>query len=403
MAVSSTPAEAERVIAPRGFRAGAARAGVKTGVADRFDVGLIVSDRPCAAAGVFTTNQVIAAPCVLTRKHIESGTLTAIVANSGIANACTGDQGDRNAVAMAVAAANAVGCSPHEIGVASTGVIGWQLPMDRIVPAIAAIRPTETGFPDFSRAIMTTDTKPKQIVAAHTGRDGGTIRAIGTAKGAGMIHPNMATLLCFVVTDAEVPVEELRQITRRAADRSFNAISVDGDTSTNDTLLVLANGASGMRATAEAVRDAESLITRVCELLAREIVADGEGVTKVFEVRVTGAASDDDARKAARTITTSNLVKTAIHGADPNWGRIIAAAGRSGAQVDDRRASIRIGAVDVFTHGAPALFNPDALRAAFSEKEITIELSLGLGDGVATAWGTDLSAEYVRINADYTT
>ena len=403
MAVSSTPAEAERVIAPRGFRAGAARAGVKTGVADRFDVGLIVSDRPCAAAGMFTTNQVIAAPCVLTRKHIESGTLTAIVANSGIANACTGDQGDRNAVAMAVAAANAVGCSPHEIGVASTGVIGWQLPMDRIVPAIAAIRPTETGFPDFSRAIMTTDTKPKQIVAAHTGRDGGTIRAIGTAKGAGMIHPNMATLLCFVVTDAEVPVEELRQITRRAADRSFNAISVDGDTSTNDTLLVLANGASGMRATAEAVRDAESLITRVCELLAREIVADGEGVTKVFEVRVTGAASDDDARKAARTITTSNLVKTAIHGADPNWGRIIAAAGRSGAQVDDRRASIRIGAVDVFTHGAPALFNPDALRAAFSEKEITIELSLGLGDGVATAWGTDLSAEYVRINADYTT
>ncbi|TMB77217.1 MAG: bifunctional glutamate N-acetyltransferase/amino-acid acetyltransferase ArgJ [Chloroflexi bacterium] len=401
--MSSTPAEAERVIAPRGFRAGAARAGVKTGVADRFDVGLIVSDRPCAAAGVFTTNQVIAAPCVLTRKHIESGTLTAIVANSGIANACTGDQGDRNAVAMAVAAANAVGCSPYEIGVASTGVIGWQLPMDRIVPAIAAIRPTETGFPDFSRAIMTTDTKPKQIVAAHTGRDGGTIRAIGTAKGAGMIHPNMATLLCFVVTDAEVPVEELRQITRRAADRSFNAISVDGDTSTNDTLLVLANGASGMRATAEAVRDAESLITRVCELLAREIVADGEGVTKVFEVRVTGAASDDDARKAARTITTSNLVKTAIHGADPNWGRIIAAAGRSGAKVDDRKASIRIGAVDVFTRGAPALFNPDALRAAFSEKEIAIELSLGLGDGAATAWGTDLSAEYVRINADYTT
>jgi len=403
VAVSSTPAEAEKIIAPRGFRAGAARAGVKTGVADRFDVGLIVSDRPCAAAGVFTTNQVIAAPCVLTRKHIESGTLRAIVANSGIANACTGDQGDRNAVAMAVAAANAVGCSPHEIGVASTGVIGWQLPMDRIVPAIAAIRPTETGFPDFSRAIMTTDTKPKQIVAAHTSRDSGTIRAIGTAKGAGMIHPNMATLLCFVVTDAEVPVAELRQITRRAADRSFNAISVDGDTSTNDTLLVLANGASGMPATAETVRDAESLITRVCELLAREIVADGEGVTKVFEVRVTGAASDDDARKAARTITTSNLVKTAIHGADPNWGRIIAAAGRSGAKVDDRKASIRIGAVDVFTRGAPALFNPDALRAAFSEKEIAIELSLGLGDGAATAWGTDLSAEYVRINADYTT
>jgi glutamate N-acetyltransferase / amino-acid N-acetyltransferase len=403
VAVRSTPAETEKVVAPRGFRAGAGRAGVKTGVADRFDVGLIVSDRPCAAAGVFTTNQVIAAPCVVTRKHIEKGVLRAIVANSGIANACTGDQGDRNAIAMAVAAANAVGCSPYEIGVASTGVIGWQLPMDRIVPTIAAIRPTETGFPDFSRAIMTTDTKPKQIVAAHTARDGGTIRAIGTAKGAGMIHPNMATLLCFVVTDADVPVDELRRITRRAADRSFNAISVDGDTSTNDTLLVLANGASGVRASAETLRDAESLITRVCELLAREIVADGEGVTKVFEVHVIGAASDDDARKAARTITTSNLVKTAIHGADPNWGRIIAAAGRSGAKVDDRRASIRIGPVDVFTRGAPALFSPDELRAAFSQKEIAIELALGLGDGTATAWGTDLSAEYVRINADYTT
>ncbi len=388
---------------PLGFTAGAAKAGVKTGVAERLDVGLIVSDRPCTAAGVFTTNQVIAAPCVITRKHLESGTLRAIVANSGIANACTGDEGDRAALAMAKAAAAAIGCSPYEIGVASTGVIGWQLPVPRIEKAITEIRPTTEGFPDFARAIMTTDTRPKQVSAASAGRSGGTIRAIGTAKGAGMIHPNMATLLTFVVTDATIPLEALRGITRRSADRSFNAISVDGDTSTNDTLLVLANGASGVPATAETVREAEDLITKVCEQLAREIVADGEGVTKVFAVHVTGAASEDDAKRAARTITTSNLVKTAIHGADPNWGRIIAAAGRSGAKVDDRRASIRIGGVDVFRDGTPVRFDPADLRRAFEQKDIDIELSLGLGAGAALAWGTDLSAEYVHINADYTT
>jgi glutamate N-acetyltransferase/amino-acid N-acetyltransferase len=389
----------ERVIAPVGFRAGATKAGVKTGVADRLDVGVIVSDRPCTAAGVFTTNQVIAAPCVITRRHLETGTLRGIVANSGIANACTGERGDQAAAEMAKAAAKAFGCTPYEVGVASTGVIGWQLPMDRIGTAIGEIRPTETGFADFARAIMTTDTKPKQVVAATTTADGRTMRAIGTAKGAGMIHPNMATLLSFVVTDAAIPLDALQAMTKRIADRSFNAISVDGDTSTNDTLLILANGASGILA----LDEAEALLDKVCGQLARMIVADGEGVTKVFEVRVTGAASDDDARKAARTITTSNLVKTAIHGADPNWGRIIAAAGRSGARVDDRKAGIRIGSLDVFRAGTPVKFDPQALRAAFSEKEIVIELSLGLGSGGAVAWGTDLSAEYVRINADYTT
>ena len=388
---------------PRGFTAGAAKAGVKTGVADRLDVGLIVSDRPCTSAGVFTTNQVIAAPCVLTRTHLERGTLRAIVVNSGIANACTGEEGDHAALAMAKSAAAAVGCAPDLIGVASTGVIGWQLPIDRIAKAIAEIAPSRDGFLDFARAIMTTDTKPKQVVAAATMRSGRSIRALGTAKGAGMIHPNMATLLAFVVTDAAIPLADLRALTRRAADRSFNAISVDGDTSTNDTLLVLANGASLVTADAEAVRVAEDLITRVCEQLAREIVADGEGVTKVFAVHVTGAASDEDAKRAARTITTSNLVKTAIHGSDPNWGRIIAAAGRSGAKVDDRRASIRIGGIDVFRDGTPVRFDPADLRKAFAERDVHIELRLGLGNGAATAWGTDLSAEYVHINADYTT
>ena len=387
---------------PLGFTAGAAKAGVKTGVADRLDVGLIVSDRPCAAAGVFTTNQVIAAPCVLTRTHLEGGTLRAIVANSGIANACTGDEGDRNALRMAEVAAKAVGCSTTETAVASTGVIGWQLPIDRIGHAIAAIRPTVDGFDDFSRAIMTTDTKPKLVTNAAT-VNGAAVRMLGVAKGAGMIHPNMATLLSFVITDAAVPLATLRQIVRRAADRSFNAISVDGDTSTNDTLLVLANGAAGNATDADTLSQVGTLIEQVCEHLARLIVADGEGVTKVFRVRVSGAASADDATRAARTITTSNLVKTAIHGADPNWGRIIAAAGRSGAKVDDRRATVHIAGIEVFASGVPVAFDPNAVRAAFSKAEIDIELMLGLGAGEATAWGTDLSAEYVHINAEYTT
>ncbi len=390
------------VTVPAGFRAGAAMAGVKTGVATRLDVGLIVSDRPCAAAGVFTTNQVVAAPCVVTRRHLASGTLRAIVANSGIANACTGEEGERNAVAMARVAAEAVGCSPYEIGVASTGVIGWQLPIERIAKAVREIEPRETGFDDFSRAIMTTDTRPKLVASSASAADG-TIRALGVAKGAGMIHPNMATLLTFVVTDAAIPLTELRPMVKRAADRSFNAISVDGDTSTNDTLLVLANGASGVPATSATIAAAEVLITDLCERLAQEIVSDGEGVTKVFAVHVSGAASDEDARRAARTITTSNLVKTAIHGADPNWGRILAAAGRSGARVDDRRASIRIGDVDVFRDGTPVTFDDAAVRRIFAEPKIAIELQLGLGQGRAVAWGTDLSAEYVRINAEYTT
>jgi glutamate N-acetyltransferase/amino-acid N-acetyltransferase len=218
-----------------------------------------------------------------------------------------------------------------------------------------------------------------------------------------MIHPNRATLLTFVITDAAIPAAALGPMVKHAADRSFNAISVDGDTSTNDTLLVLANGASGSPTTPDALSQVAALVDQVCETLARAIVADGEGVTKVFAVRVSGAASDDDARRAARTITTSNLVKTAIHGADPNWGRILAAAGRSGARVEDRRASVRIGGLDVFKEGSPVKFDPNALRAAFSRPDIEIEVSLGLGRGTATAWGTDLSAEYVHINADYTT
>lgn len=386
----------------RGFRAGAASAGVKYGRKERLDVALIASDRPCVAAGVLTTNQVIAAPCLVTKRHLAHGGVRAIVANSGNANACTGEQGERDALAMARAAARQLGLAPEEVAVASTGVIGVPLPADRITEAIGGIALSDAGWEDASRAIMTTDTRPK--VAEHeVALSGGTVRLGGIAKGAGMIHPDMATLLAFITTDAALEPPALEAALRAAADRTFNAISVDGDTSTNDTVLVLANGASGVRVgDADAAAFAAGL-EAVCRELALGIVADGEGVTKVFEVRVSGAASDAEARLAARQVTDSNLVRTAIHGADPNWGRILAAAGRSGARVEAARATVRIGDVAVFEAGAPRPFDDARVRALFSASHLEIAVELGLGTGSAVAWGADLSAEYVRINAEYTT
>jgi glutamate N-acetyltransferase/amino-acid N-acetyltransferase len=385
-----------------GFTAGSASAGVKDGTARRTDVALIVSDRPCAAAGVFTTNEVIAAPCVVTRRHLERGSLRAIVVNSGNANACTGEQGERDAVAMAQAVAARLGCDPHEVAVASTGVIGVPLPLSRIATAVKDMKLEAEAWQEVAKAIMTTDTKPKNI-GIDVKLQAGTVHLRGVAKGAGMIHPNMATMLAFVMTDAKIAADELQEMLEDAADASFNLISVDGDTSTNDTLLLLANGASGIEPRGADLKEFAGAVRGLCEVLARAVLADGEGVTKVFEVRVSGAASAEDARRAARTITTSNLVKTAIHGADPNWGRILAAAGRSGAKVDQTKATVRIADVAVFADGSPRGFDSDAVRRIFEHKDITIGVDLGVGSESARAWGTDLSAEYVRINADYTT
>jgi glutamate N-acetyltransferase/amino-acid N-acetyltransferase len=385
-----------------GFTVGVASAGVKDGTPRRTDVALIVSDRPCAAAGVFTTNQVIAAPCVVTRRHLEHGSLRAIVINSGNANACTGEQGERDAVAMAQAAGERLGCDPHEVAVASTGVIGVPLPVSRIASAVKALKLEPDAWPEVAKAIMTTDTKPKSV-GLDVELGAGTVHLRGVAKGAGMIHPNMATMLAFVVTDAKIAAHELQEMLEDAADESFNLISIDGDTSTNDTLLLLANGASGVEPRGDDLVEFAAAVRGLCETLAHQVLADGEGVTKVFEVRVSGAASAQDARRAARTITTSNLVKTAIHGADPNWGRILAAAGRSGAKVDQTRATVRIADLAVFELGTPRAFDNDAVRRVFEKENITIAVDLGVGSESARAWGTDLSAEYVRINAEYTT
>ena len=385
-----------------GFTAGAAAGGVKSGTPDRLDVGLLVADRPCVAAGTFTRNQVIAAPLVVTKRHLAAGPLRGVVVNSGNANACTGEQGERDALAMAEAAAKATGARATEFAVASTGVIGIPLPVDRVSRAVAAISLASDGGDDLSRAIMTTDTRPK-VAEREVWLRGRPVRIGGIAKGAGMIHPNMATLLAFITTDARLDAAGAARALATAVDASFNAISVDGDTSTNDMALLLASGASGVEIGGDPGQPFVDALTEVCGELARAIVADGEGATKVFEVRVRGAASVDDARLAARTVTTSNLVKTAIHGADPNWGRILAAAGRSGARVDQRRASVRIGDVDVFAKGTPCRWDASAVRTVFERPSITIEVDLGVGDATARAWGCDLSAEYVRINADYTT
>jgi glutamate N-acetyltransferase/amino-acid N-acetyltransferase len=386
----------------QGFTAGAAAAGVKHGTADRLDVALLVADRPCTAAALFTSNQVIAAPCVVTKRHVGAGPLRALVVNSGNANACTGEQGERDALAMAQAAARKVGVRPAEVAVASTGVIGVPLPVERVARAVERIRPSIDGWDDLSRAIMTTDTRPK-VAEREVWLRGKPVRIGGVAKGAGMIHPDMATLLAFLTTDARLDAPSAERALRSAVGASFNAISVDGDTSTNDTALLLASGASDVAIADEVWDPFVDALTEVCGELALAIVADGEGATKVFEVRVAGAASADDARRAARTITTSNLVKTAIHGADPNWGRILAAAGRSGARVDQRRASVRIGDVDVFAKGRPCAWDAAKVRAVFERPSITIDVDLGVGDEAARAWGCDLSAEYVHINADYTT
>ena len=385
-----------------GFTAGAAAGGVKSGTPDRLDVGLIVADRPCTAAATLTRNQVIAAPCIVTKRHVAAGPLRGIVVNSGNANACTGEQGERDALGMAEAAAKAIGARATEIAVASTGVIGVPLPVDRIARAVAQVTLSADGWDDLSRAIMTTDTRPK-LAEREVWLRGKPVRIGGIAKGAGMIHPDMATLLAFVTTDARMDAATAQRALTAATDASFNSISVDGDTSTNDMALLLASGASGVDVSGDGWEPFAEALTEVCGDLALQIVADGEGATKVFEVRVRGAASGDDARLAARTITTSNLVKTAIHGADPNWGRILAAAGRSGARVDQRRASVKIGDVDVFMKGTPCRWDPAAVRRTFEKASITIDVDLGAGDATARAWGCDLSAEYVHINADYTT
>jgi glutamate N-acetyltransferase/amino-acid N-acetyltransferase len=400
---------------PRGFRAGTAACGIKAFTAgataiptdQRNDLCVIESERSCDAGGVFTTNKVKSASVVIDNLHLQHNRVRALVINSGNANACTGAQGFKDALLMAKLTADRLDLDPDQVLVSSTGVIGRYMPMNAIKVGIAsACADLDSSHGDAAaRAIMTTDTVPK-TAQLELDLQGTRIRIGGMAKGSGMIHPNMATMLAYVTTDAAVDPGLMSSMVKSIADRSFNQVTVDGDSSTNDTFLILANGAAGnspIGAGSSAAEALEAGMLEVARKLARSIARDGEGATKLMTVRVNGAASDAEAREAARTVASSSLVKTAIHGGDPNWGRIVCALGYSGAEMALDRLELSIGGLVVFQRGGGVDVDLGAVRRSFEQPEIEIVASLGLGDGTADAWGCDLSEEYVRINADYTT
>lgn len=394
---------------PAGWRAATAACGIK--YADRDDLALLVSDTPCSAAAIFTTNRVKAAPVLFDMALMarNPGGLRAVVINAGNANACTGADGDAAALAMAQAIERDLGLPGDTAFVMSTGTIGVPMPVAKILAGIgraAGALSADSGIAA-AQAIMTTDTRPKYGAVTVDLPGGGTIRLGGMAKGAGMIHPNMATLLAVVTTDATISPAALDAALREAADGSFNSISIDGDTSTNDTLLALANGAAGApaieRIDSPAGQAFVGALTALCRHLAHAVVRDGEGATRFVTIQVRGARSKADARLAASTIATSPLVKTALHGADPNWGRVLCAIGYSGADVDPGRVVLHFGGLKVLEGGLPLPFDEAAASDLLNTPEVRVEVDLGLGDGETTYWTCDFSKEYVEVNASYRT
>jgi len=397
------------ITAPSGFRAAGVACGIKrapvAGQSPALDLALVAARGPIPTAAVFTTNRAMAAPVVVSREHLarSGGRATAAVINSGCANACTGAAGQTVAHEMAAATATALGCDVESVLVASTGVIGVALDIRKIRTGVAeaARMLSADGGAAATRAIMTTDPFPKAH-AVLVDTPGGRFTVGGMAKGSGMIEPRMATMIGVLTTDARVEPDVLGRVLRRVCDETFNAITVDGECSTNDCVFAMASGASDV---AFARADAPELVEglrAVAGHLAREIVRGGEGATKLVTITVTGAATLDDARLAARTVANSPLVKTAIHGGDPNWGRLVAAAGRSGADFSLERASVAIGDVPLFVAGVPHDERAEAAARVLADREILVTIDLGAGgSNSATMWTCDLSAEYVRINGEY--
>jgi glutamate N-acetyltransferase/amino-acid N-acetyltransferase len=408
-----------------GFRAAAVACGLKTSgvmAASSLDLALIAAEGPCSAAGVFTTNRVKAAPVLYDQEILanNAGGIRAIIANAGNANACTGPRGMEDTRRMAALTAYALRCQPEDVLVLSTGVIGRHLDMDKVTQGIAEVTSpvAQQGAPHVARAIMTTDTRPK-VASTQVAIGDAIVTISGCSKGAGMIHPNMATLLAIITTDVGIHPSLLGSELRAAVNQSFNRITVDGDTSTNDTLLLLASGASGVR-----IDNPESgarmaftaALTRVCVSLAKQVARDGEGATRLVEIAVTGAVDEAQAHTVANSIARSPLVKTAIHGGDPNWGRILCAAGYSGAEIDPDRLALWFGtqgnhgggahggvALQLVADGLPTTHDTGAASALLREDPVYIRLDLGLGSAHTTVWTCDLSKEYVEINAHYTT
>lgn len=368
------------------------------------DLGLLYSEFPCETAGVFTRNAVKGAPLVVTRGAVETGGVRAVVANSGIANAATGQGGIEDARAMQAIAAEALGIEAGEVAAASTGVIGVRLPMDRISAGIrTAAGELDQGGDGFAESIMTTDTRTKEAVA-QVEIGGRTVTVGGTAKGSGMIHPNMGTMLAFLTTDAAVENDCLHETLGRVIDRTFNRVTVDGDTSPSDMALLMANGATGnepLTLDSEDYTIFAEAVESVARELAKEIARDGEGATRLVEVVVDGAAREEQAAALAKSVVGSNLVKAAVFGEDANWGRVITAMGYSGVDFDPEGVDLWFGSVKVFSGGEPVAHEEAEANATLAADEVRITARLSEGDASATAWGCDLSYEYVRINGSY--
>ena len=400
------------VCAAQGFRAAGLHVGVKTHNVNKKDVALIVSDADCAAAGVFTTNVVKAAPIHVSMAHLADGRARAVVANSGNANACA-PQGEENAQRMCAAAAKAIGCKAEDVLVCSTGVIGQKLKVDVIeagMPELAGLlERSEAGSDAAAHAIMTTDTVKKEA-AVETTIGGRTVRLGGIAKGSGMIHPNMGTMLCFITTDCAISPAMIREALRETARVSFNRISVDGDTSTNDTCLVLANGLAGNAEITEKNSDYEvfrEALETLCIRLARMMAKDGEGARHLITCTVTGARDEAQAETVAKSVISSTLTKAAIFGCDANWGRVLCAMGYSGEQFDPERVDVAFtsaaGEIPVCKRGRGLDFDEELAKRILSEDEVTIAITMGERDASCTCWGCDITYDYIKINGDYRT
>jgi len=406
MAGPLTPVEGGTITTAQGFKAGATYVGIKTFSEDKMDMGMLLSDIPCAVAGVFTKSSLVSPSVTVNRETIAAGgSVRGLVVNSGIANAGVGEQGYIDAKEMAAVAAAGLGVKPEEVLVFSTGVIGVELPMTLIKKGVNEIKLSDDGGNLLARSMMTTDTRTKETgVTINLG--GTEINISGVAKGSGMIHPNMATMLCFVATDAAVDQDFLRSILPDVADSTLNMLDIDGDTSTNDSLVVLANGAAGNTQLTSSSEDAgafKDALTEVLVQLTRQLAQDGEGASKLIVAEVEGARNLADARMAAKTITSSLLVKSAVYGSDPNWGRLIMAIGRSGAETVESKIDLYINGVCIMEAGKPVPFARDAVVALMRGDEVTFGVNLNLADGRATSWGCDLTEEYVVINSAYTT
>ncbi|SIS44452.1 bifunctional glutamate N-acetyltransferase/amino-acid acetyltransferase ArgJ [Salimicrobium salexigens] len=390
------------VATPKGFTAGGAHTGLRK---TRKDMGVIVSDVPAVSTAVYTRSHFQAAPLQVTRESLEDGMLQAVVVNSAVANACTGARGVANAFQMRRWLAERHGLPESSVAVSSTGVIGKQLPMDIIKKGCFEVDPDSEGGEDFASSILTTDKKTKSV--CYRVKIGESVVTVaGTSKGSGMIHPNMATMLGFLTTDAAVDPEDFDRLLKSTVNHSFNQITVDGETSTNDMVLAMANGAANNEILHEGHEDWElfaGVFSEVCCDLAKKIAADGEGATKLVEVTVNGAASIGEAREVAKKIVGSSLVKTAIYGEDGNWGRIIGAMGHSRASFDSEKCTVAVGSCTVFENGEGVDFSEEEVASYLSRDEVKITVDLSAGDASGTAWGCDLTYDYVKINASYRT